>query len=113
MFCVFLGEASAKLKRGSDSGASQRLAATHFLKAMDHATSFVIGGLNTFSGVGSVPVLKQSEMRNVTDRRRPCPFPVPAHIKQLRSCTYNIDSKVATHDVQMTKRGGACITFSL
>ena len=106
-----LFEASKKIKKDGDSGKAPRLAALHFMKALDHAFSFVVGGLKTFASTGSVPVLKPGEVRYVVDRKRPCPFAVPSHVKQLRSCNYNVDTKQALYDVKLSERGGSLCCF--
>ena len=105
---VLMCEARTKLNNYADCGKAKRLAALHFMKALDHALGFVVGGLNTFASIGSVPVLKPSETKYVAARKRPCPFSVPNHVKQVRSCNYNVESKKASWDVKISERGGSC-----
>ena len=108
---VWMFEARTKSKKYADSGKATRLAVLHCMKALDHALGLVVGGLNTFASLGSVPILKPSEIRCVADRKRPCPFPFPSHVKQVRSCKCNVDSQKASWEVKISERGGSCCVF--
>ena len=71
----------------------------HFIKAMDHAMSFVFGGLATWKYHQSVPLLSASDIRYCTPSKRKYPFSLPEGVPSLRSCTYNVDNKLAKYDL--------------
>ena len=56
MCFVLMFEASTTFNNYADSGKATRLAALHSMKALDHALGFVVGALNTFASIGSVPI---------------------------------------------------------
>ena len=103
-----ISEAASKIRRSTNEGNVARRAAMHFLKAMDHSLSFVVGGLKVFQSKGTVPVLKPGDMRYAVPRdtlKRPCPWQVPPHVKQLRSCSYNATTEKAEWDLNIATVG--------
>ena len=60
-------------------------------------------GLKNFSKHGSVRLLGPDDVRYKLDRKRPCPFDVPAGVQAKRSCIMNNKSKKKEFDLVLPR----------
>ena len=95
-----------KIRSNEASNRAPRRKAYKAARATDSALVDVGSGLVRFKSTESCRLLKEGESRYLTDRKRPCPFDVPEHVPQKRSCVINEATREKRHDLKLLPGAG-------